>query len=177
MFYTLIRTFKASPMVVTPLIMARDENDFIATNSMMIELNTLVFTPVCMACVYKFVHHTSRTDLTPSEISNTMIILCTVQLLCLCFGFFFTQVSVSRSSFYNSWMPSIVWWNLNVSMLVLPWVIIVVAIVVQVASGAVRAYYFLVIMLELGFFAWSLVDFRNIISDGYYISLDRYLGI
>ena len=74
-------------------------------------------------------------------------------------------------------MPSIVWWNLNVSMLVLPWVIIVVAIVVQVAYEAVHAYYFLVIMLELGFFGWSLVDFRKIIDGGYYNSLERESGI
>ena len=94
-----------------------------------------------------------------------MLILCWVQLALLLEGLFCTAVSESRSSWYNSWMPTIIWWSLVTSMLIMPWVIIAFAMLNQLIDGALHPYYFFVIMIELGNFGWSLIVFKQIIDE------------
>ena len=53
--YTIIRAFKAPPLVMLPVLISVDSKDYMETNQIMIELFTLVFTPTCMGSIYKSV--------------------------------------------------------------------------------------------------------------------------
>lgn len=57
MFYTAVRTCKPIPFVISPPdhMESKDENDFMVTNAIPIELMALVFTPACMGSIYKAV--------------------------------------------------------------------------------------------------------------------------
>ena len=48
------------------------------------------------------------------------------------------------------------WWVITVCLLIIPWLIIVLAIIEQIVEGALHPYFFFVAMNELGLIGWSL---------------------
>ena len=57
-YYTFVRSLKKMPLVLSPTNIIREEHDFMITNSIGIELMTLVFTPASMGIIYPCVFQT-----------------------------------------------------------------------------------------------------------------------
>ena len=72
------------------------------------------------------------------------------------FGFFVDQVAINRSNAYNMHMPKIAYWVLLVCLLIIPWAIIILAIMEQIIELGLHPYFFFVAMSQLGLFCQSL---------------------
>ena len=137
---------------------------------MMIELISLVFATPLMGTLQKVVFPNDHyIGYNPGVYSRTMIALGWVQAGLLCVGIFMTQASASRSESYNKVMPTVLWYVNMTAMFVMPFVVAGFAIAEMIEEGKAMPYFLLSALIQLGFFVWSIVDWKVAMIDNNYI--------